>query len=188
MALYSYSRWDGSQAGFDLDARRVMSRLNDDLIYHGDVGSALRRMMQHGFRDRTGGSGGGAPEMLERSGRRRRQEHEQHDSGGAYEEVANELNVILEHERRRSTASNRRPAPPATSSAERSPTKSWANAAPSSSFFPRIWPAACALSRATTSPPLTPRERFEHSWSACARDDPPSSTRPRADGERCRRA
>ena len=99
MAIYSYSRWDGSQAGFDLDADAVLAEIKDDLMYHGDVGFALRRMLQQGFRDRNGRQVEGLEDLLERVREARRQEHAQHDPGGAYEEIANELNEILDRER-----------------------------------------------------------------------------------------
>jgi hypothetical protein len=43
---FRYSRWDGTQVGFDLDAESVMAEMTDDLLYHGDLNAALRRMMQ----------------------------------------------------------------------------------------------------------------------------------------------
>jgi uncharacterized protein with von Willebrand factor type A (vWA) domain len=99
VAIYRYSRWDGTQAGFDLDADAILSEIKDDLMYHGDVGFALRRMMQQGFRDRNGRHVEGLQELLEQVRESRRQEREQHDPGGAYQEIANELNEILDQER-----------------------------------------------------------------------------------------
>ena len=95
----SYSRWDGTQAGFDLDADAILSEIKDDLMYHGDIGSALRRLLQQGFQDRNGRHVEGMQELLERIRERRRQEREQHDLGGVYEDIANELNEILDQER-----------------------------------------------------------------------------------------
>ena len=100
MAIYRYSRWDGTQAGFELDADGILSQIEDDLVYHGDIGSALRRMMQHGFEDRNGRHIEGLQELLERIRERRRQEREQHDLGGAYQEIAKELDEIVDQERR----------------------------------------------------------------------------------------
>ena len=100
MAIYRYSRWDGTQAGFELDADDILSQIEDDLVYHGDIGSALRRMMQHGFEDRNGRHIEGLQELLERIRERRRQEREQHDLGGAYQEIAKELDEIVDQERR----------------------------------------------------------------------------------------
>ena len=50
-----HSRWDGTQVGFDLDADSLLEEMTDDLLYHGDLNAALRRMMQQGFTDREGG-------------------------------------------------------------------------------------------------------------------------------------
>ncbi len=99
MKRYSYSRWDGTQAGFDLDADAVLSEINDDLLYHGDVNAALRRLLQQGFRDRQGRDVAGLRELLERLRERRRQEREQFDLGGVYSEIAEELESVVRQER-----------------------------------------------------------------------------------------
>ena len=51
---FQYSRWDGTQVGFDLDADALLEEMTDDLLYHGDLNAALRRMLQQGFQDREG--------------------------------------------------------------------------------------------------------------------------------------
>ena len=51
---FRYSPWDGTQRGFEVDAFDVMEQLTDDLLYHGDLNAAMRRMMQQGFEDRNG--------------------------------------------------------------------------------------------------------------------------------------
>nr|MBA3606801.1 hypothetical protein [Acidimicrobiia bacterium] len=50
---FTYSRWDGSQQGFELDGDALFDELTDELLYHGDVNAALRRLMHQGF-DRDG--------------------------------------------------------------------------------------------------------------------------------------
>ena len=99
MAGASYSRWDGTQQGFDLDADDILAEMDDDVLYHGDVGAALRRMMQQGFSDRDGRRVAGLRELLERLRERRRQEREQYDLGGVYSEIAAELEEIVGTER-----------------------------------------------------------------------------------------
>ena len=94
-----YSRWDGSQVGFDLDADAVLAEVTDDLLYHGDLNAALRRMLQSGFRDRDGNRVQGMRELLERLRRRRREELERHDLGGVYDEVADALREVVDTER-----------------------------------------------------------------------------------------
>ncbi|MEL7209280.1 MAG: hypothetical protein AAGK32_13775, partial [Actinomycetota bacterium] len=83
---YRYSRWDGTQKGFDFDAFDVLAELTDDLMYHGDPMAALRRLMQEGFEDRNGERIQGLREMLEQLRRERAERLENHDLGGVYDE------------------------------------------------------------------------------------------------------
>lgn len=99
MRRFRYSRWDGTQEGFDLDADAILSEINDDLLYHGDVNAALRRLMQQGFRDREGRDVSGLRDLLEQLRERRRQEREQFDLGGVYSEIAEQLEEIVQQER-----------------------------------------------------------------------------------------
>src|SRR5215213_489143 len=99
MPRADYSRWDGSQVGFDFDADAVLAEVTDDLLYHGDLNAALRRMLQSGFRDRDGNRVQGMRELLERLRRKRREELERHDLGGVYDEVADALREVVETER-----------------------------------------------------------------------------------------
>jgi uncharacterized protein with von Willebrand factor type A (vWA) domain len=96
---FTYSRWDGSQRGFDLDADALFGELTDELLYHGDVDAALRRMMQQGLRDRNGEQLAGVRELLERLRRERQERLDRSDLGGVYEEIARELDDIVDEER-----------------------------------------------------------------------------------------
>ena len=99
-AHFSYSRWDGTQVGLDIDADHLFEELADDLLYHGDLGSAMRRMMQSGFTDRNGRDMAGIREMLERLRERRRDLLDQHDLGGVYDDIAESLRDVTREERR----------------------------------------------------------------------------------------
>ena len=99
MARFTYSRWDGTQTGFDLNADDVLAQATDDLVYHGDVNAALRRMLQEGMRDRMGERIAGIRELLERLRQRRREELADHDLGGVYDDIANELREVVSEER-----------------------------------------------------------------------------------------
>jgi uncharacterized protein with von Willebrand factor type A (vWA) domain len=99
VARFRYSRWDGTQQGFDLDADAILSELTDDLLYHGDLNAALRRMMQSGFRDRAGQHVTGIRDLLERLRRRRRDRLEQFDLGGVYDDIAQQLRDVVDRER-----------------------------------------------------------------------------------------
>lgn len=94
-----YSRWDGSQVGFELDADDIFSEITDDLLYHGDLNAALRRMMQSGFKDQNGERIQGIREMLEKLRRKRRDELERYDLGGVYDDIAQELRDVVDMER-----------------------------------------------------------------------------------------
>src|SRR5437868_668033 len=96
---FSYSRWDGTQVGFELDADDILSEITDDLLYHGDLNSALRRLMQSGFRDRNDERIAGMRELLEKLRRRRRDELERYDLGGVYDDIAQQLREVVDMER-----------------------------------------------------------------------------------------
>ncbi len=96
---HTYSRWDGTQHGFELDADSVFGSLTDDLIEHGDLNAALRRLMNDGLRSRHGEPSPGLRELLERLRRAREERLERYDLGGVYDEIARELDDIIDEER-----------------------------------------------------------------------------------------
>jgi len=96
---FRYSRWDGTQVGFDLDAESLLDEMSDDLLYHGDLNAALRRLMQQGFQDRNNEQLMGMREMLERLRQRRRDELERRDLGGVYDDIAEQLDEVVDQER-----------------------------------------------------------------------------------------
>src|SRR2546426_4268486 len=96
---FRYSRWDGTQTGFDLDADALLEEMSDDLLYHGDLNAALRRLMQQGMRDRNDERLMGLREMLERLRQRRREELERRDLGGVYDDIAEKLREVTDEER-----------------------------------------------------------------------------------------
>jgi uncharacterized protein with von Willebrand factor type A (vWA) domain len=96
----TYSRWDGTQVGFELDADDVMAQLNDDLLYHGDLNAALRKMLQEGFKDRDGQDVAGIRELLEKLRQKREDTLDKYDLGGVYDEIAQELRDLVEQERK----------------------------------------------------------------------------------------
>jgi uncharacterized protein with von Willebrand factor type A (vWA) domain len=96
---FTYSRWDGSQKGFDLDADGLLEEITDDLLYHGDVNAALRRLMQQGMRDRDGQQVQGLRELMQKLRKERQDRLDQHDLGGVYSEIADALDDIIDEER-----------------------------------------------------------------------------------------
>ena len=96
MRRFGYSRWDGSQAGFELDADGVLSEITDDVLYHGDLDAALRRVLRSGLPDHDVA---GVRQVLEELRRRRREELKRHDLGGPYRDVARKLREVVDEER-----------------------------------------------------------------------------------------
>src|SRR5687768_4195901 len=96
---FDYSRWDGTQVGFELDADDLLSEITDDLLYHGDLNAALRRLLQSGFKDRNNERVQGIRDMLEQLRRKRRDELEKYDLGGVYDDIAQELRDVIDMER-----------------------------------------------------------------------------------------
>lgn len=96
---FRYSKWDGSQKGFELDAFDVLGQLTDDLLYHGDPMASLRRLMQEGFEDRNGERVEGLREMLEKLRQERQERLENHNLGGVYDEINESLSEIIDTER-----------------------------------------------------------------------------------------
>ncbi len=98
-ARFTYSRWDGTQKGFDFDADALFDQLNDDLLYHGDINSALRRLMQQGMTDPNGERMQGLRELMDKLRQEREARLDRFDLGGVYDEIADELNDIVDEER-----------------------------------------------------------------------------------------
>ena len=96
---FTYSRWDGTQRGFELDSDSLFDQLGDDLLYHGDPASALRRLMQDGLRDMNGERVEGIREMMRKLRERREEIRDSGDLGGVYSEIADALNDVVDEER-----------------------------------------------------------------------------------------
>ncbi len=96
---FTYSRWDGTQRGFDFDADVLFDQLSDELLYHGDVDAALRRMLQQGLTGPDGERLQGIRDLLDRLRQERQQRLDQHDLGGVYDEIKQALDDIIHEER-----------------------------------------------------------------------------------------
>jgi uncharacterized protein with von Willebrand factor type A (vWA) domain len=96
---FRYSRWDGTQAGLELGSEDVLAELADDVLYHGDLNAALRRMLQGGFEHPDGQHVRGLRELLERIRQRRQAALDRYDLGGVYDDIARELREVVDQER-----------------------------------------------------------------------------------------
>ena len=82
-----------------MDADELMAEMTDDLMYHGDVNAALRRLMREGMTDKDGNRIEGIREMMEKIRQRRKEIEESGDLGGVYAEIAEALKDIIDEER-----------------------------------------------------------------------------------------
>ena len=98
-ARFRYSAWDGTQVGFEYDAQDLFKELTDDLLYHGDLNAAMRRLMQQGFQDRDGNQMQGLRDMLDQLRERREEMLDQFDLGGIYDEINETLDDVVAEER-----------------------------------------------------------------------------------------
>ena len=97
--LYIYSRWDGTQNIFDMDAEELMDRLSNDLLNDGDVLRALRDLMRRGMQDRQGNQMPGVQELLEQLKNQRREQLQQYNMDSVMEDIKERLKEILVTER-----------------------------------------------------------------------------------------
>jgi uncharacterized protein with von Willebrand factor type A (vWA) domain len=96
-----YARWDGSQTIPALDADEIMDALADDVMAEGDLGEALRRLMERGWRGRdpTRPDLHGLDDLRERLRRRRDELQERYQLGDVLADVRQELEDIVADER-----------------------------------------------------------------------------------------
>jgi len=94
-----YRRWDGTQRSPLEEADELFASLADELLYHGDPQTALRRRLLEGFEGQDGERILGLRELLERLKAAREAELARGDLGGAYREIAEELASVIAEER-----------------------------------------------------------------------------------------
>lgn len=101
MKVWRYSRWDGSQEEFSLDARRALDSLSDLLMEGLDVDEALEWMRRAGF-EMAGMDFRvmGVDELLEELRERARELFERYHLDEATRDMARRLDDVLDREER----------------------------------------------------------------------------------------
>jgi uncharacterized protein with von Willebrand factor type A (vWA) domain len=96
-----YSRWDGSQHLPDLDADEILAAISDDVMAEGDLGEALRRLMERGWRsgDPTRPDMAGLQQLMDRLSRRREELRERFGLDDVLGDIRRELAEIVADER-----------------------------------------------------------------------------------------
>ncbi|MDY6906674.1 MAG: VWA domain-containing protein [Chloroflexota bacterium] len=99
MAVYRYSRWDGSQDVPDLDADAVMDAIADSLTMNGDVRQALQRLLQLGLGDWQGQRLMGIRDMLQELRAMKRRTLDRYDLSSIFDDIRERLDDIVSTER-----------------------------------------------------------------------------------------
>jgi uncharacterized protein with von Willebrand factor type A (vWA) domain len=96
-----YSRWDGTQSVPDLDADDILEALADDVMAEGDLESALRRLIERGWRtgDPSRPDLAGLQDLMDRIQRRREELLDRYKLGDVLADVRRELDEIVAEER-----------------------------------------------------------------------------------------
>ena len=96
---YRYSKWDGTQNIFDLDADQLMDMLADDVLNRGDIMQALRDLLRQGMQNRDGEQMPGLRQLMEQLKDRRRQQMQQHNMDSVLDDLKERLEDIINTER-----------------------------------------------------------------------------------------
>jgi uncharacterized protein with von Willebrand factor type A (vWA) domain len=96
-----YARWDGTQSIPALDADEIMDALADDVMAEGNLGEALRRLMERGWRagDPTRRDLAGLDDLRQRLRRQREELQERFQLRDVLADVRQELEEIVADER-----------------------------------------------------------------------------------------
>ena len=96
---YRYSRWDGTQRIFEVDADELMDLLSEDVLNQGDVMQALRDLFRRGFENRDGQQMPGMRDLMEQIKQRRRQQMQQYNMDSMVDDLKERLDDIVQTER-----------------------------------------------------------------------------------------
>jgi len=99
MTSYRYSQWDGSQDPFQFHEDDIMEQLSDQLLYHGDVASALRSMIQRGATRRDGQQLTGIQDLRQWLRALRQQTLDRYDLNSIADDIGQRLQDIIDTER-----------------------------------------------------------------------------------------
>ena len=99
LPIYRYTRWDGSQQVFPLDAEDLMDQVSEQLLAHGDFASALRSLLQRGIRGQGDSRIPGLQELLQRIRQRRQEVLDRYDLSSILEDLRQALEEVVRQER-----------------------------------------------------------------------------------------
>ncbi len=100
MPRHRFSAWDGTQDPLGPDVEALFERLSEDVFHGWDFESALRRLLEKGWRDGQGKRLAGTDEMLDKLRRRRQTQLERFNLDSVFEDMREKLDRVISQERR----------------------------------------------------------------------------------------
>ena len=100
MPRHRFSAWDGTQDPLGPDVEALFDRLSEDVFHGWDFESALRRLLEQGWRDGRGKRLAGMDEMLDKLRRRRQTQLERFNLDSVFEDMREKLDRVISQERR----------------------------------------------------------------------------------------
>ena len=97
--LYRYGRWDDTQQVFELDDETLMEELSEDIMAHGDVGRAIRNLLQRGVRGREGDNLEGLRKLMERVRNRRQENLQRYNLDSMFDDIKERLQQVVKTEK-----------------------------------------------------------------------------------------
>ncbi len=97
--IHRYARWDGTQQVFELDDEKLMEELSEDLMAHGDVGRALRNLLQRGVRGQEGDNLEGLRKLMERVRQRRQENLQRYNVDSVFDDIKERLEQVVKTEK-----------------------------------------------------------------------------------------
>jgi uncharacterized protein with von Willebrand factor type A (vWA) domain len=94
MKRYRYSQWDGRQAFADIEADDVLDEAVEDLLQHGDLTWALRRLFEQGLRLRGGRRVEGIRDLLKRLQHMKQQFTGQYDVQSLFDALKEQIGQL----------------------------------------------------------------------------------------------
>src|SRR5437764_823702 len=99
MPIYRFSGWDGTQQIMPFDADAIMEAISEDVLAHGDVQKALKKLMQQGYKFQSGEQMPGLRDLLDRLKQQRQQTLRRNNMDGIIKDIQQRLEKIKETER-----------------------------------------------------------------------------------------
>lgn len=100
MMRYRYSMWDGSQEPFHLSPEDVLDGLTDHLLQDGDLGKALRMLMQRGMMNHQGTVMRGLQDVLNQVRAAKEEQLRRYNPDSVMADLQRQLDDIVARERR----------------------------------------------------------------------------------------